>query len=91
MERKRSMRKFTYTIKNPMGIHARPAGLLVKKATEFNSRIILSYNDKSVDLKKVMAIMAMEIRQNQTVTVICEGSDEERATSELEEFFRTNL
>lgn len=85
------MRKFTYTIKNPLGIHARPAGLLVKKACEFNSRINLSYNEKSVDLKKIMAIMAMEIKQDQTVTVICEGPDEERATSELEEFFRTNL
>lgn len=85
------MREFTYTIKNPMGIHARPAGLLVKKASEFNSRIILAYNEKSVDLKKVMAIMAMEIKQNQTVTVSCEGPDEEGAISELEEFFRTNL
>jgi phosphocarrier protein len=74
-----------------MGIHARPAGLLVKKASEFNSRINLSYNEKSVDLKKVMAVMAMEITQNQTVTVICEGPDEERALSDLEEFFRTNL
>lgn len=85
------MREFTYMIKNPLGIHARSAGLIVKKANEFNSRIILSCNEKSVDLKKVMAVMAMEITKNQTVTVICEGSDEEMAASELEELFRTNL
>lgn len=85
------MRTFTYTIKDALGIHARPAALLVKKASEFESNIILNCEEKSVNLKKIIAVMAMEIRHNQTVTVVCDGPDQEKAASELKKLFETNL
>lgn len=85
------MRTFTYTIKDALGIHARPAALLVKKASEFESNILLNCDGKLVNLKKIIAVMAMEIKHKQTVTVFCEGPDQERAALELEKLFENNL
>lgn len=91
MERKIRMREFTYTIRNAYGIHARPAGMLVKMACEFDSSIQLKCNGKAADLKKIMAVMAMQVTRDQTVTVICEGPDQDRAISGLLEFFHEKL
>ncbi|MEY8356349.1 HPr family phosphocarrier protein [Lachnospiraceae bacterium 54-53] len=85
------MREFTYTIKNAYGIHARPAGALVKTACEFHSSIQLKCGERTADLKKIMAVMGMEIKRGQTVTVVCEGPDQDRAISALMKFFREKL
>lgn len=91
MERKMGMREFTYTIKNAYGIHARPAGMLVKMACEFDSSIQLECGGRTVDLKRIMAVMAMQVKRNQTVTVICDGPDQDLAVFKLEEFFKEKL
>ncbi|WP_077613373.1 HPr family phosphocarrier protein [Clostridium sp. Marseille-P2415] len=85
------MREFTYTIKNAYGIHARPAGMLVKMACEFDSSIRLECGGKTADLKRIMAVMAMQVKCSQTVTVICDGPDQDLAVSKLEEFFKEKL
>lgn len=85
------MKTFTYTIKDEVGIHARPAGLLAKKAKEFESAITIERNGKSASATKLMALMGLGVKCGDTVTVTVEGADEERAASEMEKFFSENL
>lgn len=85
------MKKFSYKIKDEAGIHARPAGLLVKTAGKFRSEIKLLCGDKSADAKRLFAVMGMGVKYNSDVTVTAEGTDEELAVSELESFFEENL
>ena len=69
------MKEFTYTITDPEGIHARPAGELVKAAKAFESAIKLNKEGKSADCKRVFGIMGLAVKQGQTVTITVEGSD----------------
>ncbi len=85
------MKEFTYTVKDELGIHARPAGLIVKKAKEYDSKITISANGKSADAGKLMAIMGMCVKQGAEVTVTVEGEDEEAACAAMQEFFVNNL
>ncbi len=85
------MKSFTYTIQEAVGIHARPAGLLVKEVKKYQSTITISKDDKSVNALKLMALMGMGIKCGDTVTVSIEGPDEEEAAQALEAFFKENL
>lgn len=85
------MKTFNYTIKDEIGIHARPAGLLAKKAKEFESTITLEKNGKSVNVTKLMMLMGLGVKCGETVTVTVEGSDEDKAAAEMEAFFNANL
>ncbi len=85
------MKEFTYTITDPVGIHARPAGLLAKKAREFESVITIDKNGKSAAATKLMALMGLGIKCGETVTVTVDGADEEKASAEMEKFFSENL
>lgn len=85
------MKSFQYVITDEVGIHARPAGMLVKEAKEFQSKITIQANGKSADLRKLMAIMGMGIKKDTNVIVTAEGEDEERAIIKLEAFFKENL
>ena len=85
------MKQFTYTIKDELGLHARPAGLLVKKAGSFKSDIQIIKDNKSADCKRILGIMSLGIKQNAQITVTVEGEDEVQAALELGEFFMSNL
>lgn len=85
------MRKFTYTITDPVGIHARPAGLLVKQARAYESRITIGKDEKEVDALKLMALMGLCVKKGDTVTVKVEGTDEDKAADELEAWMQANL
>lgn len=85
------MKTFAYTIKDEVGIHARPAGLLAKKAKEYESTITLEKGGKTAVATKLMAIMGMGIKCGDTVSVTVDGADEEKAASEMEAFFNANL
>ena len=85
------MKNFSYTIKDEIGIHARPAGLLAKKAKEFQSGVPLEKDGKTAAATKLMAIMGMGVKCGDTVNVTVEGSDEETAAAAMEEFFKANL
>ena len=73
------MKQFTYTITDPVGVHARPAGLLAKAAKGLNSTVTITKADgsKSAAATKLMALMGMGIKTGETVTVTVEGGDEE--------------
>ncbi len=85
------MKSFEFTIQDAAGMHARPAGLLVKKAKEYESKVTIHFGGKSADSGRMMAIMSLGVKQGDTVTVDVEGPDEEKAASEMEAFFKENL
>ncbi|WP_099470072.1 HPr family phosphocarrier protein [Konateibacter massiliensis] len=85
------MKNFKYVIKDELGIHARPAGLLVKEAGKFQSAVNLKSNGKSGDAKRIFGIMGMAIKKGDEVTVEVDGADEGEAIAALEQFFKANL
>lgn len=85
------MKTFTYTITDPQGIHARPAGVLVKKAAGYGSQIIIDKDGKTADAKRMLNLMGLGIKSGETITVSIEGDDEVTAATELETFFKENL
>ena len=86
------MKSFDYVITDPVGIHARPAGILVKEVKGCaGSTVTLTKGEKSVNLLKLMALMQMGVKQGDKVTVSVEGGDEEAVAAKLEEFFKANL
>lgn len=85
------MKEFVYTIKDPTGFHARPAGLFVKEASEFKSSISISKQNVSANAKKLLDIMDLGIRQGEKITLRASGEDEEKAIHVLGEFFEKNM
>ncbi|MBR5110489.1 MAG: HPr family phosphocarrier protein [Clostridia bacterium] len=85
------MKSFEYTITDPVGIHARPAGVLVKEIKKYASTVTVKKGDKAVNALKLMALMGMGIKQGDTVTVEVDGADEATAAAEIEAFFKANL
>lgn len=85
------MRKFSYEIKDEIGIHARPAGLLVKEAKKYSSKIVVKASEKSAEATKLMALMRLGVKKGQTVEVEIEGADEEAACEGIKTFFEQNL
>lgn len=70
------MVEFEFTVKDPMGLHARPAGRIVKEAAKFKSRIVLEANGKSVEATRLLALMGLRTKQGTSVKVSVEGEDE---------------
>ena len=85
------MKEFTYTITDPVGIHARPAGILVKEAKTFSSTITIIKGDKSAKATSLMKLMGMGIKQGDTVTVQIEGDDEDTCAAAIEKFLKENM
>ena len=85
------MRTFCYTIKDEVGIHARPAGMLAKLAKGFKSEILIEKNGKAVNATKLMMLMGLGIKRGETVTVTVTGEDEQFAAEAIEKFFVDNL
>ena len=85
------MQKFTYVITAVQGIHTRPAGQLVNVAKKYESQIMISAKEKTADLKKILALMSLGVKQNEEVTVSVTGTDEAVAVKELKQFFANNL
>lgn len=85
------MKKFDYVIKDEVGIHARPAGLLVKEAKKYGSKITISKDGKSAEATKLMAVMGLGVKCGQSVEVAVEGADEDAAFEGIKAFFEANL
>jgi len=85
------MKTFDFIITDEVGIHARPAGKIAKKAKEYSSVITINKEDKGAEVKKLMAVMALGVKHGETITVTVDGEDEEVAAVEMEAFFKENL
>lgn len=85
------MQKFSHVIKDEVGIHARPAGLLVKEAKKYESTIQIVKDSKSAAATKLMAVMGLGVKCGDTIEVEVEGPDEVVACEEMKAFFEGNL
>ncbi len=85
------MKTFTYTIKDELGIHARPAGMLAKTAKALDSEITITKGEKTVGAAKLMALMGLGVKCGDTVTITITGGDEEASEKAMKEFLETNL
>lgn len=85
------MKSFSYTVKDELGIHARPAGLLVKEAKKFTSSITIKKDGKTTDATRLMAVMGMGVKCGNTVELEISGDDEDAAYEAMKAFFETNL
>ena len=85
------MKEFKYVVQDELGLHARPAGLLVKEAAKYKSAITLVSGAKKADAKRIMAVMSMGVKKGVEVTVTIEGEDEDTAFEAIQKFFQENL
>ena len=85
------MKEFSYVIKDEIGIHARPAGLLAKEAKKYKSTILLSKGDKEAEATKLMSIMGLGVKCKETVKITVVGPDEYEACEDMKLFFEENL
>ncbi len=85
------MREFEYTIKDELGIHARPAGLLVNTAKQFESNITIQKGATSVSATKLIALMGLGIKQGETIKITIDGTDEVQAEETILKFLNENL
>lgn len=85
------MKTLSYTITDEQGIHARPAGELVKTAKAFTSEIKIGKNETMVDSKKIFGIMGLGAKKGDVVTLSFSGEDEEQAFTAVEKFLKENL
>ena len=86
------MKQFTYTITDPLGIHARPAGLLAKAAKAFaDTTVTVTKDGTTVKATQLMKLMSLTVKQGNEVTVAAEGPAEDEAIAAMEEFFKANL
>lgn len=85
------MKSFEYTITDPIGIHARPAGMLVKEAKNYASSVTIFKEDRKADAKKLMVLMGLGVKCGDVIRVEVEGADEDSAFEALEQFFKEQL
>ena len=85
------MKEFVYKITDEIGIHARPAGLLVKKASEFTSEITIHLGEKEASAKKIFSVMSLGAKCGDEIKVTIYGDDEDKAAMEMEHFMKNNL
>ena len=86
------MKSFTYTITDPIGIHARPAGMLAQLAKSFaDSVVTITKGDQTVKASQLMKLMNLGVKAGDDVTVAVDGGDEDAAIAALEAFLKENL
>lgn len=86
------MKQFDYTIKDPLGIHARPAGLLAKLAKGFaDTTVTVAKGDNCVKASQLMKLMSLGVKAGDTITVAAEGPAEDAAIEALRKFLEESL
>jgi len=87
------MLEFEYEVKDKVGLHARPAGIIVKAATPFKSEIFLKnmHTGNKADCKKLFALMNLAVKYETPIIVTVDGSDENIAMEKMKEIITENL
>ena len=85
------MREFSYVITDAQGIHARPAGQLVKLAAAYPCKVTIAKDGRSVDAKRIMGVMSLVAKQGQEVILQADGEQEDEAIAALSAFMNENL
>lgn len=85
------MKTFSYAITDEKGMHARPAGLLVKAAESVESEVLLTCKGQKADCRKIVSIMSLGIQKGDEIIISCQGADENEAALKLEAFCKEAL
>lgn len=85
------MKEFNYTITDPEGIHARPAGIFVKEAAKYACNVTISKDGKEVDAKRILGVMGLGVKNGQEIVLKTDGEDEDAAMEALSKFLQENL
>lgn len=85
------MVSFNYVIKDELGIHARPAGMLVKEVAKLSSTVTIKKGEKSGNAKMIFGIMGLAVKCGDEVTVTIEGENEAADAEVIKAFFKNNL
>ena len=85
------MKTFEYTITDPLGIHARPAGMIATEAKKFAAEITVTKGEKSADARRLFALMGLSAKAGDVLTITCTGEDEEAACDALRLLLQSNL
>lgn len=85
------MKSFQYVVKDELGIHARPAGVLAKEAKNYTSKIMIKAGEKEADATRIMGVMALGVKKGASVTVTADGADEDTAIAAIKKFFEEQL
>lgn len=78
------MKQVEFTIIDPIGIHARPAGQLCKAVGGLGSSVKIATDKKEADARRMMAVMGLGVKGGDTVTFKVEGATEEEDAAKLE-------
>ena len=70
-------------VKNPTGLHLRPAGILCKEAMQFKSHITFRYRENTANAKSVFSVLGACIKSGDEIELVCEGEDEQEALAAL--------
>lgn len=82
---------FEYQVTDPEGLHARPAGLLVKFAQGCSSSVSIQKGTRKADAKRLFSVMGLAVKQNDTVAFILDGESEQQDGAELKAFCEQNI
>ena len=85
------MQKFQFKIKDPVGIHARPATVVMQEAKKFQSTIMAKCNGKTADLKRIFTIMALCAKCGDVLDVEVSGPDEVEAAAAVKQALESKL
>lgn len=73
---------------DPIGLHARPASIVVQQANKFKSNIKLVINGKEANLKSIMSVMALGVKTNTEVKIIADGDDAKEALEQIKKIMQ---
>ena len=87
------MKKFTYTIQDELGLHARPAGVLSKEAKKFKCAVTLTNTatGKSTDAKRILGVMGLCVVHGTAIELIFDGEDEQAAYDCITTYMKENV
>jgi phosphocarrier protein len=85
------MVKQNIVVVNKSGLHARPAGNLVKAASKFKSKINIIFQEKNIDVKSILGVLSAGIVSGTEITLVCDGEDEANALRNLADLIESGL
>ena len=79
------------TVKNEVGLHARPATYFIQKANEYKSGIWVEKEDRRVNAKSLLGVLSLGIAKDTVITLIADGADEQEAVAALADLIENNF
>jgi phosphocarrier protein HPr len=85
------MREITLTLRNQVGLHARPAALFAQAAKNFKSTLSVRKEDRTVDANSILSVLTLGAGSGAVITIRANGDDEELAIAQLQKLIESNF